>query len=72
MGIPSTWLSRVGRTLQSMGKMEDTLGKREMEGTGQRSRIGLEERRVVDPERGFSKTNSDIFKYSYLSILAIH
>ena len=50
-GTPSTWLSRVGRTLHSMGKMEGTLGRRETEETGQRSRIGLEERRVVEPGR---------------------
>lgn len=31
-----------------MGKMEGTLGRRETEETGQRSRIGLEEGRVVE------------------------
>ena len=54
MGRLSTWLSRVGRTLHSMGKMEGTLGRRETDETGQRSRIGLGE--SLSHKRRLSKT----------------
>ena len=56
----STWLSRVGRTLHSMGKMEGTLGRRETDETGQRSRIGLEEGEIIEPQKGFSKIISNL------------
>ena len=47
-GRPPTWLSKVGRTLHSMGKMEGALGRRETDETGQRSRIGLEEGKIIE------------------------
>ena len=43
-----------------MGKMVGTLGRRETDETGQRSRIGLEKRRIFEPQRGFSKIISDL------------
>ena len=48
-----TWLSRVGRTLHSMGKMEGTLGRSETDETGQRSRIGLEEGKSLTHKKDF-------------------
>ena len=36
-----TWKSRVGKNLQSIGKMEEALSGKEIVDTGQRSRIGL-------------------------------